>query len=123
MEKRANLIYIVSDTLRADYLGCYGNDFIRTPNLDAFAAESVVFDCAHPESLPTIPFRRALHTGRRAYPFENYDPVRWDNVYLPPLPSWRIALLQHLLLLTLLFQNNPRVHAVWLKVLSVSISL
>ena len=41
MEKRANLIYIVSDTLRADYLGCYGNDFIHTPNLDAFAAESV----------------------------------------------------------------------------------
>jgi len=83
MKQSPNLICIVSDTLRADYLGCYGNDFIHTPNLDAFAGESVVFDCAHPESLPTIPFRRGLHTGRRAYPFDNYNPVRWDNVYLP----------------------------------------
>jgi arylsulfatase A-like enzyme len=27
--------------------------------------------------------RRALHTGRRAFPFADYDPVPWDNVYLP----------------------------------------
>lgn len=85
MEKnqKPNLIYVISDTLRTAYLGCYGNEFIHTPNLDAFAADSVVFDCAYPESLPTIPVRRALHTGRRAYPFKNYQPVRWDNVYLP----------------------------------------
>ena len=83
MSQKPNIICIVSDTLRADYLGCYGNEFIRTPNLDAFASESVLFEWAHPESLPTIPFRRALHTGRRAYPFKDYKPVRWDNVYLP----------------------------------------
>jgi arylsulfatase A-like enzyme len=83
MENRPNLIYIISDTLRTAYLGCYGNDFIYTPHIDAFAAKSVIFDCAYPESLPTIPVRRALHTGRRAYPFKDYKPVRWDNVYLP----------------------------------------
>ena len=83
MERKPNLIYVISDTLRTDYLGCYGNKFIHTPNLDAFAADSVVFDSAYPESLPTIPVRRALHTGRRAYPFKNYSPVRWDIVYLP----------------------------------------
>jgi len=27
--------------------------------------------------------RKALHTGRRAYPFKNYRPVKWDIVSLP----------------------------------------
>jgi len=62
-------------------MGCYGNKKIHTPNLDAFAAESAVFDCAYPESLPTIPARRALHTGRRAFPFRGYKPLRWLTVY------------------------------------------
>ncbi len=33
-----NFIIIVSDTLRRDHLGCYGNSWIHTPNLDRFAA-------------------------------------------------------------------------------------
>ena len=36
-----------------------------------------------PECLPTIPTRRTLHSGRRAFPFNDYRPVPWDNVYLP----------------------------------------
>ena len=32
-----NLVLIVSDTFRWDYLGCYGNDWIETQNLDALA--------------------------------------------------------------------------------------
>jgi len=80
---RPNIVFVVSDTLRTAYLGCYGNPDIRTPNLDAFAADSAVFDAAYPESLPTIPVRRALHTGRRAYPFRDYRPIPWDIVYLP----------------------------------------
>jgi len=74
---------IVSDTLRTAHLGCYGNSRIRTPNIDAFAERAMRFTRAYPESLPTIPVRRALHTGRRAYPFRDYRPVKWDIVYLP----------------------------------------
>ncbi len=64
-------------------MGCYGNKTIHTPNMDEFASEGAVFDSAYPESLPTIPARRALHTGRRAYPFNHYEPLKWDIVYLP----------------------------------------
>ncbi|HID05801.1 MAG TPA: hypothetical protein EYP10_01505, partial [Armatimonadetes bacterium] len=32
-----NIVVIISDTLRYDYLGCYGNRWVRTPNLDRFA--------------------------------------------------------------------------------------
>ena len=78
-----NIIVVVSDTLRTGYLGCYGNDRIDTRNIDRFAEEGVLFTKAYPESLPTIPMRRAIHTGRRAYPFSDYQPVPWDNVYLP----------------------------------------
>ena len=32
-----NVIVIVSDSFRRDHLGCYGNEWISTPDLDAFA--------------------------------------------------------------------------------------
>ena len=80
---RPNILVIISDTLRASHLGCYGNRRIQTPNIDALARRAVRFTRAYPESLPTIPVRRAMHTGRRAFPFRGYRPVPWDIVYLP----------------------------------------
>jgi len=90
---------VVSDTLRAANLGCYGSKDTRTPNIDAFASGATVFDAAYPESLPTMPVRRALHTGRRAYPFRDYRPVPWDIVYLPgwqPMDGGEDNLAEHL---------------------------
>jgi len=83
MKEKMNIVVIVLDTLRAKHLGCYGNTKIRTPNIDAFDKRSVRFMRAYPESLPTIPVRRALHTGRRAYPFRDYKSLKWGTVYLP----------------------------------------
>lgn len=64
-----NGILIVLDTLRQDHVGAYGNEWIKTPNLDKFAEESVKFTRMYPESLPTLPARKALYTGRRVFPF------------------------------------------------------
>lgn len=83
MDRRPNIVVVLSDTLRTAELGCYGPTRARTPHFDAFAATATRFTRAYPESLPTIPVRRALHTGRRAYPFRDYRPVKWDIVYLP----------------------------------------
>lgn len=83
MQQKVNIILIICDTLRADYLSCYGNSLIRTPNIDKFSKESILFENAYSESLPTIPVRRAIFTGRRAYPFRTYKPLKWDIVYLP----------------------------------------
>ena len=58
-----NIIMIVIDSLRFDHLGCYGNDWIETPNIDRFAQESVVFENAYPEGLFTLPVRTSLFTG------------------------------------------------------------
>lgn len=75
-----NIVVVILDTLRKDHLGCYGNDWIQTPNLDAFARESLRFTRAYPESLPTIPVRRAIHTGKRTFPFRNWVPQKGDTV-------------------------------------------
>ncbi len=75
-----NVIVVILDTLRKDHLGCYGNNWIQTPNFDAFARESLQFTRAYPESLPTIPVRRAIHTGKRTFPVRNWVPQKGDTV-------------------------------------------
>jgi hypothetical protein len=66
-----NVVLLIVDSLRKDHLGAYGNDWIETPNLDALARESLRFERAYPESLPTICARRAIHTGKRTWPFRD----------------------------------------------------
>ena len=67
-KRRPNVILIIVDTLRKDHVGAYGNDWIHTPNLDALAEESLLFNRAHPEAMPTVPARRSIHTGMRTWP-------------------------------------------------------
>lgn len=68
-----NLISIGVDTWGVNWLGCYGNTKIRTPNVDALAAKSALFLDAYPEALPTLPARRSLYTGRRIFPSERFQ--------------------------------------------------
>jgi len=77
-----NLVVLVTDTFRADYLGCDGNTWIETPNLDKMAAEGVLFKDFYAEGLPTLPVRRVFYTGRTVFPFV-YCPQKSDRVQLP----------------------------------------
>jgi arylsulfatase A-like enzyme/uncharacterized membrane protein YbhN (UPF0104 family) len=61
-----NVIVIVVDTLRADHLPAWGYAGTRTPNLDAFAAESVRFEHAYANSSWTRPSFASILTGRYA---------------------------------------------------------
>jgi len=78
-----NVVLIIIDTLRQDYVGCYGNKWIKTPYLDSLAKESVLFTRAYPDSLPTLQVRRALHTGCRVFPFESHKTYKGDFVGAP----------------------------------------
>jgi arylsulfatase A-like enzyme len=85
-----NCVLIIVDSWRQDHCGCYGNEWIHTPHLDALAAQSVVFTRCYPESLPTLPVRRALHTGKRTYPFHDHSLQKGDFVGAPgwgPIPE------------------------------------
>ena len=59
-----SVLLITIDTLRADHLGCYGYERAQTPNLDALAEDSVVFDRAHTVSNNTLPAHASMLTGR-----------------------------------------------------------
>jgi arylsulfatase A-like enzyme len=82
-KKNINLIFIVVDTFRADNLSCYGSREVKTPNLDRFAQESVVFENCYAEGLPTIPVRRTLFTGKRTFPWVDWKISRDVRLVVP----------------------------------------
>ena len=85
-----NVVLVIIDSLRKDHVGAYGNDWIRTPTLDALAKESLRFSQAYPESIPTICARRAIHTGKRTWPFRDWVPPQGEDIILQgwqPIPN------------------------------------
>ena len=89
-----NIILVVFDSLRKDSVGTYGSPpwgKIYTPHFDEFAKNSLVMTKAYPESLPTLPARRALYTGQQVYPFHDADfHLKGDFVGAPgwgPIPE------------------------------------
>ena len=85
-----NVVLIFTDSTRADFIGHYNahtggnNRLADTPNIDALGRESLTFELAVPEAMPTGPARRGLLTGVRSFPFRNYVPTKG----LPLGPGW-----------------------------------
>lgn len=75
-KKPMNLVIILSDQHSKRMLGCYGNDRVKTPNLDRLAAEGVCFDRAYCNSPICVPSRAAFATGN--YASRNHY---WDNAH------------------------------------------
>ncbi len=57
-DHQPNIIFIMPDQLRADFLSCYGAPFIRTPHIDSIAAQGVRYDA---------PIRLRPSARRRAF--------------------------------------------------------
>jgi arylsulfatase A-like enzyme len=62
--KRPNFVFFITDQHRADYLGCAGHPIVRTPNIDAIAAQGTRFDRFHVATPVCMPNRASLLTGR-----------------------------------------------------------
>jgi arylsulfatase A-like enzyme/Flp pilus assembly protein TadD len=62
-DKDWNVILITVDTLRADKIGCYGNAFVRTPTMDAFAARGIRYERCISQTPLTLPSHTTLLTG------------------------------------------------------------
>jgi len=62
-QARPNVLLITVDTLRADHLGCYGYQRPTSPELDAFAAEGILFEHAYAQAPFTAPSHASLFTS------------------------------------------------------------
>lgn len=63
-QKKPNVLLIAIDDLRPE-LGCYGNEMIKTPNLDGIANEGMLFTHAYCQQAVCSPSRTSLLTGAR----------------------------------------------------------
>ena len=82
-EPPPHLIVITLDTVRADHLGCY--DYLRdtSPNIDALARESLLFEqCLAPVS-QTLPSHTTLFTGMQPHEHGALANRKTDQVYVP----------------------------------------
>lgn len=59
-----NIIFIIADDMGYSDLACYGNDVVKTPNIDRLAAEGIRFTQAYAGSAVSSPSRCCLLTGK-----------------------------------------------------------
>ncbi len=93
-----NILFIMCDQLRHDYLSCYGNLQLNTPNIDRLAQQGVRFANAYCQAPLCGPSRASFYTGRYMSShgvMANEDATRIDEMtigdYLRPL-GYRSAL-------------------------------
>lgn len=60
---KPNVLLLFADQHNADFLGCAGHPFVKTPNLDRLAAQGVRFTRAYCQDAICVPSRTALMTG------------------------------------------------------------
>ncbi|PVH27402.1 sulfatase-like hydrolase/transferase [Pararhodobacter oceanensis] len=80
MSPRPNILFIMCDQLRWDYLGCAGHPALQTPNIDALAARGVRFDRAYVQAPVCGPSRACTYTGR----YVSSHGASWNGVPLAP---------------------------------------
>lgn len=64
MSKKPNFLFIITDQHRADHLGCYGNDIVKTPNIDGLAKKGSRWDRFYVANPICMPNRASIMTGR-----------------------------------------------------------
>lgn len=85
-QQRPNILFVMVDEMRSDVMGCAGNQMVKTPNLDRFAAEGVRFTNSFTVAPICGPSRKSFFTGRYAHThgvLENSDTPNIGELDLP----------------------------------------
>lgn len=70
-----NILFVMYDQLRFDYLGCAGHPHLKTPNFDRVAAKGVRFTHAYAQSTICGSSRMSFYTGR----YVHSHGAAWNN--------------------------------------------
>lgn len=68
-------VMLMFDTLTKKYLSPYGNEWVKTPNFGRLAKKTLTFDNFYAGSMPCMPARRELHTGRYNFLHRSWGPL------------------------------------------------
>ncbi|MGC8737133.1 MAG: sulfatase-like hydrolase/transferase [Candidatus Hydrogenedens sp.] len=105
-----NIILIIADALRADYLPAYNPDIeTKTPELDKFIEKSILFKDCNSHSSWTKPAFASIYTG--VIPSQHYATTK-NAIINSNLPTVADVLSQNGYL-TKGFANNPNVHSLF----------
>ena len=75
-------VFVLFDSLNRKAMECYGGTGVNTPNFKRFAERAVTFDTHYVGSLPCMPARRDMHTGRLGFLHRNWGPLEpFDNSF------------------------------------------
>lgn len=75
-------VFVLFDSLNRHILGPYGGTRVPTPNFDRLAARTRVYDRHYVGSLPCMPARRDLLTGRLTFLHRSWGPLEpFDNAF------------------------------------------
>jgi arylsulfatase A-like enzyme len=80
-----NVILVLIDSLNRGDLSAYGGSTVATPHLDAFARKSWRFDNHFVGSLPCMPARREIFSGRKELMWRPWGPLEQFDLRLPRL--------------------------------------
>ena len=78
-------IFILFDSLSREFLPPYGNDWVVAPNVQRLAERSVTFDKCFVGSMPCMPARRELHTGRYNFLHRAWGPLEPFDDSMPQM--------------------------------------
>ena len=78
-------ILLLFDSLNRHCLEPYGCGWTQTPNFSRLAQHSVMFDRCYAGSLPCMPARRELHTGRYNFLHRSWGPIEPFDDSMPEL--------------------------------------
>jgi choline-sulfatase len=86
---KPNLIFILSDQHRGDWMGCAGNRIVHTPHMDQMAQEGVMFTRAYCNSPLCVPSRMSMLTGLYPHHTEVYSN---NDILRSELPTFAHAM-------------------------------
>ena len=98
--KPKNILFIMFDQLRFDYLSCTGHPHLETPHMDALAAKGVRFDRCYVQSPICGPSRMSTYTGRyvhshgasfNGFPLKVGEQTMGDHLRRLGMDTWLIG--------------------------------